>query len=171
MAHHPLGSGDAVYPVPRMKYLRGRQNVGFVGERGHAADDRDVGLAVEKDLFDVVLEIHVLRSRLPFAENRVHRGTHATEVENAYVTHLVAAGRHVMRLDVEDEVILTPFLNRSGLGELGGVNVEELPKDLVHRGESSGHAAGGVEERPPVDAELSGRASTQHVNAVLDRPL
>ena len=135
---------------------------------GHAADDAHHRVAVEEDLFDEGLEaVGVGVVTQLYAE--VFQKLEGAKAGRAADLHAVL---NVMRLHVDDELILRPAFIISRLLEgLGFGDFEEIAEALIHSDEGGRHAGAGAQELAARHAELPGLLVGHVVNQVFDLAL
>ncbi len=133
-------AGEAVDQLARLGHLLvGQEPPGRIVER-RAAQQRQAGIAVVKDLLHVILELVagergdtlLLHLRVPVLARELG------QAQELLVVEIVA---HEMGLHVEDELPGKPLgarLDDLGLAGLGRVHLEDIAVDLVHGDERRG---------------------------------
>ena len=128
-------------------HLVGEEPIGrLVGRR--AADQRDLGVAVEEDLLEPVGVFQAVEALLGGVERRVPAGA-ADRAAHLHEAHVAGVVAQEMGVDVHDELVAER--GGAGLGalrllRLGAGDAEDGAVDLVHRQEGGGHAGGGGKE-------------------------
>ena len=127
---------------------------------GRTRDERDLGVRVEEDLLEVIVELQVLKRLRLTGEAGIPSGpSHRLALAHeALETRVVA---EEMRVGVHHELpgqALGPLRRHVLVGGLGQARVEEGAEHLVHGHIGRRHPAGGAEEgaarEPPPAAEL-----------------
>ena len=112
MRQDALRAGQVVDVLARGHHLIGRQRVLVPVAAGHAADDRHRRVAVAEDFLDVVGAVELFEALL---ERSCERPQHLEETQQSpcrrgVSSYHLLADIDVVRLHVEDELVLGPFL-------------------------------------------------------------
>ncbi len=115
---------------------------------GDARDQRDLGVAVEEDLLEIVVELEVL-DRLRLADQLGIPARFADRLALAHEGLDAGVVTQEVGVHVHDELVFERIgallRHRRGRG-LGLAHFEDRSVDLVHRHEARRHAGGGLEK-------------------------
>jgi hypothetical protein len=133
-----------------------------------ARQQRDLRVAVDEDLFQVVVEF-VPGQRVLADERRVPvRFRVFREIEEAFLLEIVA---DEVRLVVDDELSgqrASALIGHTGGGRLGVAHVEERAEDVVHRDERGRHARARRQKPAPAHAVTRAQGFRELLHPRLD---
>src|SRR5262249_7782382 len=119
----------------------------------------NVGLAIQKNFLDVILQVRVLD--FPFAplESWVHLACHVAHANNSLQELRVrmrslARHRNMMSLHVENESMLLVFSNRCRLQKFRSIDSKERSKDGIHGRESQCHTTGAAQKLTSIHTQV-----------------
>ena len=169
VGEHALAAGEAIHLGARLglHLVREEPVARLLGAR--ARDQRDLGVAVEEHLLEVVRELEILQG-LGLARERgvpprlAHRLARAHEALEARVV------AQEVRVHVHDELIRQPLralVRQLGRRGLGPARAEDRSIDVVHGDEGRRHARRRLEEAPSAHPLALG----ERVAQLLDAPL
>ena len=155
--HHALGARFLVDPIARRnRHIVGQEpvlrNVG-----GRARDQRDLGVAVEEDLLEVVVPLQVLDGLRLVDQRRVPAGF-ADRLALAHERLDARVVTQEMRVHVHDELVferIGALLRHGGRRGFRFAHVEDRAEGVVHRHEGRRHAARGLKELAAIQALLA----------------
>src|SRR5262249_22049914 len=119
--------------------------------------ERDhVGLAVQENLFDVVLNVSIFDSGLPVFKLGVHFSCHVAHADYSLEKIMVRTRRlvghsHMVSLYIEDEESSPVLGHGCGFKQFGSIHPEEMAEHRVHGGKGERHPAGGAQKSTAVD--------------------
>lgn len=118
---------------------------------GRAADERDLGVAVEVDFLDVIVELEILDGLRPVAEFGIPSGF-AYGFAHAHERLDLRVFAQEVRVAIEDELpgqLGRALRRKLGRGRLGAAHVEQRAVNVIHCHESCRHASRGAQEFAP----------------------
>ncbi len=170
---HAPRAGLVVDLLAGVRHLLVGQEPVLLDVRRRRGDQRDLGVAVEKHLLLVVVELQILDGLLVVGELLVPAGLAdgGAHVDEGHDAGVVA---QEMRVHVHDELVFQRGCalvgHRRGRG-FRAAHLEQRTIDLVHRHEGGGHAGRGLEEFPAVEALLAAELVGHREQALLDLAL
>ena len=167
---HPARTGLLVYPVARLEHHLVGQEPVVRDLRRRVRQQRDLGVAVEEHLLEVIVELQVgdglfLATQFGIPAGFPDSAAHGDEVGQPGVVAQEMGMRveHILALQGNG-----PFIGHLRCGGLGLGHREHLAVNLVHRQEGSRHAGCGLEEPAPADTLALGQAVAHFGQPVLD---
>ncbi len=156
MPEHAARTRDLVDRFTRVDDLVVAQQPPVRIVEGRTREQRHLGVAVQVDLFKVVLELVALQDQRNVLQHvRVPvLGSIFAQTQQAFLVEIVA---HEVRLVVKDELPFEPLGTCIGHIDIGGLRLGHVPdrtEDLVHGQECGRHARSRLEEAAPVHIEL-----------------
>ena len=154
MTEHPARAGLVVDLLAGFRHLLVGQEPVLLDIGRSGRNQRNLGVAVEKHLLFVVVELEVLDGLFVVAELLVPAGL-ADRVAHVDKAHDAGVVAQKMRVHVHDKLVFQrtgALLRHRGRSGFGLGHVEQRAIDFVHRDERCGHSGSGLKEAAAIEA-------------------